>query len=266
MNVLVGFKVAPDIDILADTDWHADENLHVDTSYAKLIWNSFDESALEIALRLSEQMEAAKRQPCLLSAITVAPQKHDPFLKTLYALGFEAAIRIESDRELRFAPHFVAQVIVNYVKTVCMQDIILLGEQSPEGNNMKTPFLIAEMLGWPCVTQVSGLEAVDENHIRTTSIAQGGEVVQSIKTPCVISIGNAACYLRVPTLKARMSLGKKEIYVFPEAQFCAEYTEEDMHLAALKCVNQHRASCHINGNTPAECADILYHKYIEKRF
>ena len=59
MNILVCFKAVPDIELLRDEDWEIDENLQVDTSFLKRDLNSYDESALEIALRLLDGSEKA---------------------------------------------------------------------------------------------------------------------------------------------------------------------------------------------------------------
>ncbi|MFR1053026.1 MAG: hypothetical protein ACLSFB_00470 [[Clostridium] scindens] len=50
MKILGCFKIVPDLDFIAQEDWMADGQFQVDTSYAKLLWNCFDEGALEMML------------------------------------------------------------------------------------------------------------------------------------------------------------------------------------------------------------------------
>jgi electron transfer flavoprotein alpha/beta subunit len=102
-----------------------------------------------------------------------------------------------------------------------------MGSQSSEGNNGKTPMLTAEYLGWPCISQVFALDVMDETRLRVRSMSDQGEVVQTVSLPCVLSAGNIAdSWLRVPTLKDRMRLGKKPI------EFC---TLDDLGLDEAIC-------------------------------
>ena len=54
MRILGCFKVVSDYDLVADEDWIPDEQLHIDTGYVKLLWNCYDEGALEMMLKLSD--------------------------------------------------------------------------------------------------------------------------------------------------------------------------------------------------------------------
>ena len=51
MKILGCFKVVPDYDLVAEEDWKPDEQLHIDTGYVKLLWNCYDEGALEMMLK-----------------------------------------------------------------------------------------------------------------------------------------------------------------------------------------------------------------------
>ena len=57
MRILGCFKVVSDYDLVADEDWIPDEQLHIDTGYVKLLWNCYDEGALEMMLKLSDLSE-----------------------------------------------------------------------------------------------------------------------------------------------------------------------------------------------------------------
>ncbi|MCG8552976.1 MAG: electron transfer flavoprotein subunit beta/FixA family protein, partial [Desulfobacterales bacterium] len=213
MNILVCFKVVPDLDMLSDDDWTADSNLRVDVSFVKKILNCFDESALEMTLKLSDYSEGFN-VPLNLTALTIGDKKLDAYLKTLNALRFDKTVRIENYEDIRFLPESVAAVISKYAKEINPQDVIILGRQSGEGDNAKTPLLVAEMLGWPCITQVINIEPYSEDCLRVTNMVDGGKLTQIVKTPCVLSIGNAPnSYIRVPTLRDRMKYGKRPIDV-----------------------------------------------------
>lgn len=141
MKILGCFKVVPDLDLIVEEDWNKKNQSYVDTGYAKLVWNCFDEGALEMMLRLSDLSEGLN-VVYKLSALTIGRQKTEGFLKTLYALGFSEGARIcvETEEDILFSPEMVSEGIANYVKKVEGQDVIITGIQSSDGSNKKTPY------------------------------------------------------------------------------------------------------------------------------
>ena len=265
MKILGCFKIVPDLDLIAEEDWKADDQLRVDTGYVKLLWNCFDESALEMMLKLSDLSEGFG-VVYELNALTIGKKKHESFLKTLYALGFASGTRVEAEEEINFCPEMIAEGVANYVKNIAGQDVIVMGTQSSDGSNMKTPYLLAEKLGWPCISQVIGAEPVDEEHLKVTNEVPGGHLVQVIKTPCVLAVGNAPCaYLRIPTLKDKMKLGKKPIELFTMEQLGMHEDASHVRLDSLKKVDNKRNTVVIEGDTPQEKAQKLYDLYLKGR-
>ena len=82
MNILACFKTVPEVEMLTDEDWVIDKKLQIDTSFLKPTLNSYDESALEIALTLSDTSESVQ-VPVELTALTIAGSGADTILKTL---------------------------------------------------------------------------------------------------------------------------------------------------------------------------------------
>lgn len=259
------FKAVPDLDMLSDEDWTADSNLKVDVSFIRNILNCFDESALEMALKLSDSAESFNVL-MNLTALTIGDKKSEAYLKTLYALRFEKALRIENNEDVRFLPEVVAAVISKYVKEKNNQDAIILGRQSGEGDNAKTPLLLAEMLEWPCITQVINIEADKEDTLKVTSMVDGGILTQIIKTPCVLAVGNAPnSYMRVPTLKDRMKYGKRAIEVLDIQEFNIQAVATNYELKGLEKIINKREGIIIEGATSEEKAKILYNSYLKGR-
>lgn len=269
MKVLVCFKVVPDLDLLSNEDWVVDSNLRIDVSFVKNILNCFDESALEMTLKLSDYVKGLNI-PINLTALTIGDKKLDTYLKTLYALRFDKALRINNDEDIRFLPQIVAHVISQYVKEINKQDVIILGRQSGEGDNGKTPLLVAEILNWPCITQVINIEADKEGTLKVTNMVDGGILTQIIRTPCVLSVGNAPnSYMRVPTLRDKMKYGKREIDVLEIDEFNIEALldtcRNDCELKSLEKISHERQGVIIEGKTPSEKAQILYDSYLKER-
>lgn len=265
MKILGCFKIVPDLDCIAEEDWVADDRLQVDTGYVKILWNCFDEGALEMMLKLSDQSEGFD-VVYELNALTIGRRQHEPFLKTLYALGYQHAARIAAEEDLSFCPEQIAGLVKNYILQRAAQDVVVMGVQSSDGSNMKTPLLLAEGLGWPCITQVIGIEPADETHLKVTSQTEDGYLIQMVKVPCVLAVGNApSSYLRVPTLKDKMKLGKKPIEQIAVEQLCEIPAECAAELSALHKVDSSRDTVTVEGSSPEEKAEILYHSYLKGR-
>lgn len=254
--------------MLLDEDWICDENFFIDVSYVKTIWNCFDESALEMMLKLSDLSEGFDVF-YQLQALTIGNNKCESFLKTLYALGYDKAVRIDYNDDARLKPELIAGLITRYVNKKNDVDMILMGQQTSDGNNEKTPLLTAEYLHWSCITQVIKIEPVDEKSIKVTNQCDEGIMTQIVNTPCVLSIGNIAnSYLRVPTLKDRMKLGKKPIEVITPYEIGVnehEDFESLVELCAVENPNKGREGIIIEGNSPKEKAEYLYNNYLKER-
>ncbi len=119
MRILACFKVTPDYEALRESEWAAaagralssgagsgsgaDPAEFVDTRYVRRILDCFDESALELALRLSDALTELGGSADL-GALSVGAPDAEPHLKTLLALGFERAARVHTEAALDFAP------------------------------------------------------------------------------------------------------------------------------------------------------------------
>ena len=112
MRILVCFRATPDYEALRESNWAALAAAAAAdgatgggeaTKYVRRILDCFDESALELALRLAEA-RGALGAATELAALTVAGREADTHLKTLRALGFARAARVEPDGALDFAP------------------------------------------------------------------------------------------------------------------------------------------------------------------
>jgi len=263
MNILVCFIAVPEVEMLTDEDWVIGENLQIDTRFLKPALNSYDESALEIALTLSDASENVK-VPLELNALTIAGTDAATILKTLKALRFKRVVRIDSHDDLRFRPTAIASILTQYVLKHAPQEVLLLGRQTSIGENAKTHLLVAEMLGWPCITQVVRVELVDKNHLMVTCQVDGGQCQQMVQTPCVMSIGDAPnTYMRVPTLKDRLDNEKRPLEVLSTKDFVL--SDETAELVDLEVISHERPGILIEGKTPQEKARELYEAHLKER-
>jgi len=267
MNVLVSFKVVPDLDLLSGNDWTVDGNCQVETRFVKKMINPYDESALELALKLADQAGNAGFS-IDLSALTIADSGSDLTLKSLRALGYRQAIRIAEEDDLRFAPEKVAALITAYARQRDDFNLIFMGRQSGVGDNAKTPLVAAELLGWPCITQVTGVTMISQHTLQVSAISDQGLVTRTIKTPCLLAVGNAPfSYLRVPTLRAIKEQAEQPIDVITRSDLKNTLSSlpynPTIDLIKLEPISRKRNNEIIEGSNTAEKAEKLYQQYLK---
>jgi electron transfer flavoprotein beta subunit len=275
LRILVSFKVTPDFEALREADWLAgaaaeaphDAAPGVETRYVRRVLNCFDESALEMALRLSDA-RAVRDAATDLGALSVGGRETEPYLKTLLALGYERAARVEPEAALDFAPSVVAALVAGYVQQVDHSDLLLLGCRSGPGDSGVVPFLVAETLGWPCLTQVIEFEPLPDARVRVACMVDDGLLRATLRLPCVLAVGNAVVsHLRTPTLTDRLAHRDKRIDVLSDADLdvdiAAELSRETCVLAGLEAIDRARRGAIIGGATPLDKAQTLFDSHLK---
>ena len=285
MRVLVAFKVTPDFETLRDADWAAAAARGVETRYVRRVLNCFDESALELALRVADGLAArraaiggapAGAPPIELGAVSVGGREVEPWLTTLIALGYERATRIDPSPDmgppglatgLDFAPAAVAALIAAYARGIARSDVLLLGCRSGPGDGGTVPFRVAEELGWPCLAQVTELESLADGRLRATCATDDGIVRLTPRGPCVLAVGNAVVSsLRAPTLKQRLARRGASPGVTTASELGVDVAAACRHqastLTGLEVIDRSRAAELVDGPTPQAKARTLYETHL----
>lgn len=260
-----------DYDRLSEKDWVWDTGHFVDTSFVRRVFNCFDESALETALRLSTQLEILA-EPCELTALTVDQEQGDLFLRHLTALGYHHAVRIccTGQPDLRFNSRVIARLISRYIQQADQQ-LVILGMQGGEGDNGQTGFLVAEDLGWPCIGEVTHVGMAGASHLlEVESRIDGGILKQTISLPMVLIMGNSldSPYLRIPTLKQKLNARAKPLTLVSEADLGLDaraLCASDKQLLSLHRPTKNRSCVFVNGKTAPEQAQNFYDQYLKHR-
>lgn len=281
MRVLVCFKVTPDFEALPAADWLAAPTSGVPTRYVRRVLNCFDESALELALRLRDAA-AELGLTVDLGALCVGGREAEPCLKTLVALGYEHAVRVapaagldpaaaapdRADPGLDFAPDIVAAIIAGYARRAAPGDLLVLGCRSGPGDSGTVPFRVAEALGWPCLTQVTEVDPLPDGRLRVAGMVDDGLLRLTLTLPCVLAVGNAVVsHLRVPTLRDRLARREQSIEVVAVdalgVDVAVERRRRTCVLSSLEGIPRARQGAVIEGQTPHEKAQALFDAHLK---
>ncbi|MCD8168538.1 hypothetical protein MCJ35_04445 [Enterocloster sp. OA13] len=259
MKLLGCFKIVPDLEQLAEEEWKPDEQGIIDTRFVRREWNCYDESLLELMLRARDQSARGET----LEALTVSGTLQDGVIKTLYALGFDKVIRAGTCSGIVFSPYHTARLISSYCNAG-QPDCLILGAQSSDEGSGMVPYLVAEMLGWPCVSGVMDFALEQDRGIVAEHMQFSKKMRRRMKAPCVLVVGNVPnTYLRIPTLKERLGASGRKVEEWGTDHVKEEKMEPQ--LVKLERKGQSRASIHLDVDDTEELVRRLYLEHIGGR-
>lgn len=168
--------------------------------------NPFDTHALEAAMQLKEGGELQIDE---IVAVTMGPGSAARALQKAVALGADRSVHLTDDA---LAGSDVAATGLALAKVLESEspDVVLLGQQSDDGECYTIGAVVAEHLKMPSLTQVVKMD-VDGGRIRCERQAEYGYDTVALSLPAVISVGDAINTPRYPSLKAIMGAKKKPL-------------------------------------------------------
>lgn len=266
IKLLVCCHAAAELDMLSESEWiSGSASGYIDTGYLKETIGCYDESALELACRFSDQC-AAMNDACSLAAVTAGTKSSGRFLETLAAVGFSQTDRIhlsDDQEEKALSSERLSLFLSSYIQKQEPFDLILCGEQSSDGYQGRVPLLLAEHLGIRCITQVTSFQPEADGRVAVSYVRDDALCRETITPPALLVVGNTAgTYLRVPTLKQRMQSKKQPVTVYePGELLSGPGAPESCVLSAMTAEIPTRDAVQADGSDPQKGAEILYDYY-----
>ena len=168
--------------------------------------NPYDTHAIEAAMQLRE---GGHVQVDEIVAVTMGPESAVRALHKAVSLGADRSLHLTDDS---LAGSDVAATGYALAKALEKEspDLVLLGQQSDDGECYTIGAVVADHLRMPSLTQVIKLD-VDGDALRLERQAEYGYDTVRVKFPAVISVGDAINEPRYPSLKAIMGAKKKPL-------------------------------------------------------
>jgi electron transfer flavoprotein beta subunit len=168
--------------------------------------NPFDTHAIEAAMQVKEGGDADVEE---VVAVTMGPESAVRALHKAVSLGADRSVHL-TDPAL--AGSDVAATGYALAKTLEAEqpDLVLLGQQSDDGECYTIGAVVADHLQMPSLTQVIKLD-VSDGKLRCERQAEYGYDTVEVELPAVISVGDAINEPRYPSLKAIMGAKKKPL-------------------------------------------------------
>ena len=142
----------------------------IDTTGIQWVINPWDELSLTRALELKDDPSSGVKS---VTVIHVGPASSEPTIRKALAIGADDAIRVNADTADSW---FVAAQIAEVVKKEQF-DIVMCGIESSDFNGSLVGGMVAEFLGFPSVSAVSGLKIENGQALITREIDGGKEIV-----------------------------------------------------------------------------------------
>jgi len=168
--------------------------------------NPYDTHAIEAAMQLKESGALPVEE---VVAVSMGPDSAERALHKAVSLGADRSIHLSDDAlagsDVAATGYALAQVLERE-----KPDLVLLGQQSDDGECYTIGAVVADHLGMPSLTQVIKID-VEGDKLRAERQAEYGYDTVEVALPAVISVGDAINEPRYPSLKAIMGAKKKPL-------------------------------------------------------
>jgi electron transfer flavoprotein beta subunit len=169
--------------------------------------NPYDTHAIEAAMQLREGGELEGEIEIV--AVTMGPPSAERALHKAVSLGADRSLHLTDDA---LAGSDVAATGYALAKAIEKEqpDLVLLGQQSDDGECYTIGAVVADHLKMPSLTQVIKID-VKDGGLRCERQAEYGYDTVQLSLPAVVSVGDAINEPRYPSLKAIMGAKKKPL-------------------------------------------------------
>lgn len=160
----------------------------VDLTGATWIVNTFDEYAVETALRLLENGETGQRignPGDEIVAVTIGPEEAAKELRTCLRIGADRAIHVVAADDA-LDSLVVAKVLAEVIAAE-KPDLVLMGKQAVDGDANQVGQILAGKLNWPQATFAASIELQDSALLVGREV-DGGVEYKRVPMPCVVTV------------------------------------------------------------------------------
>ncbi|MDR3331899.1 MAG: electron transfer flavoprotein subunit beta/FixA family protein [Synergistaceae bacterium] len=174
--------------------------------------NPPDLHALEAAIRIKEENSGVK-----VTAITMGPAQARKILLGAIAMGCDDAVLL-SDRKFAGADTLAtARTLAAAVDKLGGFDAVFSGERATDGETGQVAPAVAELLGVPALTYVSGIKRLTPNRVVVERAIEGGHESIASPLPAVLSVTKEINRPRLTTLGGKLRAKGADIPVYDAA-------------------------------------------------
>jgi electron transfer flavoprotein beta subunit len=229
---------------------------------APLVMNPWDEYAVEAALQQSEAHGGD------VIVVSMGGEGVQEALKNALAMGCNEAILINDPALADADSQATAHVLAAAIQKIGDVDVAFFGRQAIDNDMGVTAAQTARVLGWPSLSLVSVIDAIDPDggKIRVTRTIEEGRQVMESRLPALLSVSKDIGEPRYPSFMGIRKASRANI---------PQWTLEDLGMQAPQTVVRWPEIMNppvkevtteiIDGETPEEKAEKLADKILAEK-
>ena len=172
--------------------------------------NAFDTYALEMAVRLKEQLGEGE-----ITVLTIGPEDAKNALKNCLAVGADKAAIIISDDYQKSDTYSIANALSQGIKQLedknsAKFDIVFCGKETTDYTSGQVGIMLANVLNVGVITDLVDIEYTNGSVLGKHETETGYEMIQA-NPQCVVTVSKPLYDPRYATVKNKMAARKKEI-------------------------------------------------------
>ncbi len=202
MNIVVCLKSVPEArEVKVDR-----QNNTLVADGVKKIINPLDTYALEEGVRQKEKNGGK------VTVVSMGPSQSADALKEALSLGADEAILLSDDAFSGADTWATAYTLAAAIKKLGQVDLVICGRQALDGETGQVGLQLAELMGFPVITNVSQIEEIGNGTLRSRRLIDEGYTVIQTSLPAVITVSKS---INVPRLPSLRSILKSKSAVIP---------------------------------------------------
>jgi len=198
------------------------------------VLSTFDESALEAALRIKDD------QDCKITALSLGAELPKALLQKLYALGADDVIGIEAPEFDNLDAFSTADALTRAIEKIGDVDLVFMGRQSADWDAGLVWAGVAEALNLPSVTLARKATPGGGRVTVERCVSDGIELLEA-DMPALLTFTGEVGEIRFTSLKDVMKAKKKKIVKWSAADIGFETSDrvdlKDLYVPALPVVD-----------------------------
>ncbi|MBN1376484.1 MAG: electron transfer flavoprotein subunit beta [Dehalococcoidia bacterium] len=207
IHIIVCLKQVSDPEAPSSVYRIDDDAKHVICRGVPPVISTYDENALEAALRIKDAAE------CKITAISMGKALAKPVLRKAMAAGADELILLDNAAFSDIDSYATAVVLTEAIKKIESYDLILTGLQAADTNAGVVGPGIAELLGIPCITSVRRV-SVDGINVIAESILPDGYRTLQATLPVVLTVHKSLGDLRSAPAASLIEAPKRPVTVW----------------------------------------------------
>ncbi|NTW40789.1 MAG: electron transfer flavoprotein subunit beta/FixA family protein [Cellulomonadaceae bacterium] len=250
MDILVLVKQVPgDLAGVTVTPSHT-----VDRDAGAQVLNPVDKNALEAAVTLKEAHGGT------VTVLTLGPASARPILKECISVGADRGVHVSDEAFAGSDAWGTARVLAAAAGSLGAFDVVLAGARSYDGGTAAVAPMVAELLGLPQVTNVTGIESADGSLVCRQAL-DDGQVLVKVALPAVVTVDEYINKPRYASVKSKMAANKATFDVLTSADLAidgsAGLAGSVATVVSASAPAARAAGVVIDGGSPAEIAEKL---------